>query len=265
MKRAIGVLAGLLVTTSGLRGQMMKPAAQLNWQTVHVVILSDSTTGVKVFLITDASKSVPYLFYQQSFVPAETVTWIQSAEGLLARPDSSPARQVILVARDSSLLILARNKAEHGQLVLAYYAPPDAAETKPLAINVSPPAAQAFLDSLRAGALAAGYDPSVPLPDTAVLNAEAIQQKPRFAGGPPPEYPLEQGRPREGTVIVQAVVDTLGKVERGSIKVISSPDPAFSASVMSMIRQTRFIPARVNGRPRRVMIQIPVVFTLTHH
>jgi TonB family protein len=69
----------------------------------------------------------------------------------------------------------------------------------------------------------------------------------------------------EGTVILQAIVDTLGRVEPASVRVVASPNPAFSIAASKQILKTVFRPASLDGRRVRVRIQIPVSFKLAHH
>jgi protein TonB len=78
-----------------------------------------------------------------------------------------------------------------------------------------------------------------------------------------PEYPSvlrEAGV--EGSVVVQFVVDTLGRAELGSISVVRSDHAFFSSAVKRALESMRFIPAEVGGRkvPQRVMQ--PFQFTL---
>ena len=66
-----------------------------------------------------------------------------------------------------------------------------------------------------------------------------------------------------GSVVVRAVVDTLGRVEPASIVVVSSGNRAFEAAARAYIFSAEFRPARVRGRAVRVPIQLPVDFRLT--
>ena len=107
--------------------------------------------------------------------------------------------------------------------------------------------------------------PSPELPPTPTGNEvfmEAIvEEKPAVLSGPTLQFPeLLRQAGIEGRVLVQAIVDTLGRVEPNSIKVLQSPNPGFDQSATSYVLKALFRPARVHGRAVRVLIQIPVAF-----
>ena len=97
------------------------------------------------------------------------------------------------------------------------------------------------------------------------VYAEAlVEEKPEILSGPVPDYPqILKNAGIEGTVIVQVVIDTAGRAEPNSIKIIRSPNPGFDAPTKNAVRQSLFRPARVHGRPVRVLVQIPFNFKLT--
>lgn len=90
-----------------------------------------------------------------------------------------------------------------------------------------------------------------------------VQEAPLLLTAPIPAYPT---RLREagiqGQVIIEAVVDTLGRVEPGSIRVVSSDHADFEAPATASIRASLFRPARVFGRGVRVLVRVPVTFRL---
>ena len=97
-----------------------------------------------------------------------------------------------------------------------------------------------------------------------VYDPRIVEQQPELLSSPPPRYPeMLRLAHVEGVVIVQAVVDTLGHVERSTLKVISSPHPALSASALECLSGAVFRPGRVEGRAVRVLVQVPVQFTIS--
>src|SRR2546428_14011648 len=61
------------------------------------------------------------------------------------------------------------------------------------------------------------------------------------------------------TVELRAVVDTLGFVEPGSIEVLPSGAPAaLSDPVIEELRNRRYTPAKLEGRPVRVRIEVRI-------
>ena len=112
------------------------------------------------------------------------------------------------------------------------------------------------------GGLATGVTPS----SDQVYSTDVVQEKPEVLSGPPPQYPeLLRQAGISGIVMLQAVVDTSGRVEPNSIKVISSANPGFDQSAKNTLLKTLFRPARVYGHAVRVLIQLPINFTLAHH
>ena len=83
---------------------------------------------------------------------------------------------------------------------------------------------------------------------------------------PSPKYPsvLESSR-TEGTVLAQFVVDTLGRADMGTFKVLESSNDLFSASVRAAIQQWRFYPAEAGGRKVKQIVQLPLKFVAPHH
>jgi len=66
----------------------------------------------------------------------------------------------------------------------------------------------------------------------------------------------------EGTVIVQFTVDTTGRVDMNSLKILSSTHDLFTAAVRDALTRFRFKPAEVDGRRVPAMGQMPFEFRL---
>ena len=96
-----------------------------------------------------------------------------------------------------------------------------------------------------------------------VFMEAIVEEKPAVLSGPTLQYPepLRQAQ-IQGRVLVQAIIDTLGRVEPPSVKVLQSPNPGFDQSAKNYVLKTVFRPARVHSRAVRVLIQIPVDFNL---
>lgn len=84
-------------------------------------------------------------------------------------------------------------------------------------------------------------------------------------------YPSNQG-PRypealrsanvEGVVSVRFIVDTLGRAEPGSVRIVSTTHELFAESVKKMIPAWRFYPAEIGGRKVRMLVEQPIEFKL---
>jgi protein TonB len=66
----------------------------------------------------------------------------------------------------------------------------------------------------------------------------------------------------EGTVEATFIVGANGRVEPGSIKIISTPHKLFADAVRNALLDTRFRPAEVGGRPVRQLVQQSFSFRL---
>ena len=81
--------------------------------------------------------------------------------------------------------------------------------------------------------------------------------------GATPSYPAMLARAGvEGAVLMQFVVDTLGRVERESMRAVRTDNPLFEQSVRDALARMRFIPAEANGRKVRQLVQQPYTFAL---
>jgi protein TonB len=78
---------------------------------------------------------------------------------------------------------------------------------------------------------------------------------------PNPKYPsmLESSRV-EGEVLAQFVVDTTGKVDMSTYKVLSSSNELFASALKSNLPQWRFYPAEAGGRKVKQIVQLPLKF-----
>jgi protein TonB len=78
-----------------------------------------------------------------------------------------------------------------------------------------------------------------------------------------PAYPASlRAAGLSGNVVVEFVVDTLGRVEDGTSRIVSADHPLFAASVRSVLPAYRFLPAEVEGRRVRQLVRLPFRFSL---
>ncbi len=82
-------------------------------------------------------------------------------------------------------------------------------------------------------------------------------------GGDAPEYPAslrESGV--EGQVMTQFVVGANGRYEAGSLRILNSSNPAFSAAVKDALPRMRFSAAQIGGKKVAQLVQMPFQFHL---
>ena len=111
------------------------------------------------------------------------------------------------------------------------------------------------------------YNPPPPVIDHGVLSADVVEvQVTPYPGAPTPRYPEAlRAAGIEGDVTLEFVVDTTGRVEGGSVRVLSSAADAFVVSVRDALAGTRYHPALVGGRRVRQLVRQGFVFSLTRH
>lgn len=97
-----------------------------------------------------------------------------------------------------------------------------------------------------------------------VFAESVVDETPERISCPPIEYPrMLQQASIEGSVTLQFVVGLDGKVERdNNIEAIRSDHRAFESPAKEMINRCLFRPGRVRGQAVRVLVQMPVNFTL---
>jgi len=113
--------------------------------------------------------------------------------------------------------------------------------------------------------LEVAFDPSedATTPPPIYGEDDSLSEKPAVIFGPPLTYPdVPRSNHVQGRVLVQAILDTLGRVETGSVQFAASPDPGFLMSVSQYLASARFRPGRRHGRPVRTLVFIPFDFKL---
>jgi TonB family protein len=65
-----------------------------------------------------------------------------------------------------------------------------------------------------------------------------------------------------GEVVASYIVDARGRVEPGSIKILSSSHKLFADAVRAALLSARYRPAEVNGTPVRQLVEQPFIFKL---
>ncbi len=95
-----------------------------------------------------------------------------------------------------------------------------------------------------------------------IYSDAVVEEKPALLSAPPTTYPeiLRQAGIK-GRVMLYAVIDTTGRVEPNSVKVLKSPSPAFNEPTKQWVLKALFRPARVHGHAVRVFISLPVDYS----
>jgi TonB family protein len=96
-----------------------------------------------------------------------------------------------------------------------------------------------------------------------VYADSVVGVRPEFLSGPRLVYPdsLRQAGV-QGRVIVQAVLDTMGRAEPWSVKIIQSPHPGFDQPARNFVLGALFRAGRVQERAVRVLVNVPLDFSI---
>ena len=82
-------------------------------------------------------------------------------------------------------------------------------------------------------------------------------------GNPAPLYPAAlRAAQIEGTVLARFVVDSVGRAESASIEFPEATHPQFAEAVRQSLLRSRYLPAMLNGRAVRQLVEQRFAFTL---
>jgi TonB family protein len=115
----------------------------------------------------------------------------------------------------------------------------------------------------RTGADSQASDDSSPSEPAAYFDFQVEKQASPQPGNVAPRYPdaLRSGNV-EGAVLVQFVVDTSGRVEMNTFKVLRSSHELFSSAASEAVKTWAFYPAEIRKRKVKQLIQHPFNFSL---
>ena len=106
-------------------------------------------------------------------------------------------------------------------------------------------------------------DGSPNAPEGAPMEEPFVEKVVIALPGTEPRYPsMLQSAGVEGDVRAQFVVDTLGRVERGSVRVLATTHDLFAAAVRDALIRARFKPAEAGGRKVRQLAEQTFTFRL---
>jgi protein TonB len=118
-----------------------------------------------------------------------------------------------------------------------------------------------------AGGVAKGIVGGTPQPvndNQTYFEFQVEKQVSPFPGNPAPRYPdMLRSANVEGEVLAQFVVDSLGKADMSTFKVLKATHDLFTNAVKASLPNMKFYPAEVGGRKVRQLVQMPFQFSLT--
>jgi protein TonB len=118
-----------------------------------------------------------------------------------------------------------------------------------------------------AGGISKGVVGGVPTPvnsDQTFFEFQVEKQVAPFPGNSAPRYPdMLRSANVEGEVLAQFTVDTTGRAEMSTFKVLKSTHDLFTNAVRASLPNMKFYPAEVGGRKVKQLVQMPFQFSLT--
>jgi len=100
--------------------------------------------------------------------------------------------------------------------------------------------------------------------DQPYFEFQVEKQVAPMPNNPGPRYPdMLRSANVEGEVLAQFVVDTTGRAEMNTFKVLKSSHDLFTNAVKSQLPNMRFYAAEVGGRKVKQLVQMPFQFNLT--
>jgi len=102
-----------------------------------------------------------------------------------------------------------------------------------------------------------------PLPGTAFTSNQVERVAQLVAGTGTPQYPETlRSAGLEGDVVVEFVIDTTGRADLRTIRIVSSTHQRFTESAMKALSKARFLPAELGGRRVPQLVRMPFGFKL---
>jgi protein TonB len=118
-----------------------------------------------------------------------------------------------------------------------------------------------------AGGIAKGVVGGTPTPvnsDQTYFEFQVEKQVTPYPGNAGPRYPdMLRSANVEGEVLAQFVVDTAGRAEMSTFKVLKSTHDLFTNAVKATLPNMKFYPAEVGGKHVKQLVQMPFQFNLT--
>jgi protein TonB len=102
-----------------------------------------------------------------------------------------------------------------------------------------------------------------PVGDQPYFDFQVEKQAAQAPGSPSPRYPdMLQSAGIPGEVLAQFVIDTTGKADMSTFKVLKSDNDLFTQEIKNTLPKMRFYPAEVGGRKVKELVQLPFTFKL---
>jgi protein TonB len=105
--------------------------------------------------------------------------------------------------------------------------------------------------------------PGAPTGIGEAVDVRLVDKPPRLLRSEQPRFPEAlRSRGQNGRIVVQFVVDTLGRAEMSEFKVVDATDAQLADPVRAVLPRFRFTPGEAAGHKVRTLVALPFDFTL---
>jgi len=240
----------------------LKPQGAFGSVLTHTLVLGLAIQATRASVV---SRLVP--------VTDTTVVFLQRLAPPPVRPDDPPRAPAARDEVAANAVVLADPPPKGFQTVVAPATIPTS--IPPVDLTAKPFDPRDYTGRGVEGGVASGVvggtgkaDPDLPSGDVIYLaSSEAIGFQPAvLISQPIPRYPPAlRDIGLSGRVLLQFIVDTVGKVDPGSIHVMESTNQGFEPPARESVGAALFRPARLGNRPVRQRAQQSVRFTVERH
>lgn len=241
--------------------------SRLDWGTVVVNVYPDAFTGMHLTAgTTEHTRSIRHHGLSGGFEPESVFAWLNSAERVLApiAPPSGPDVVLVTPALRSlagdSVRLLRRPNGSGWDRRIAVLIDRPAPDSEHFDIMAREGEIRALFTALQREAGLSGYVADSAASATATAQEEFVRatEAPTLVRAGRAIYP---DRSLRGRVTLAFVIDSSGLVDRTTIRAIYGDHLRMIEWAKQMVGESRFTPARFQGRPVRITVQQSVNYS----
>jgi hypothetical protein len=266
------MLTGASLPAAAAAQQVDSSVTRLKWGPVNVLLVRDSTTGIRLWVAPNAAGERSGLEGREfvgDYDPAAVERWLVTAERLLSLDLAGPRdtdeiiNTVALVDERGGRLVAARRREGPRWSRRVFFSLRAGATVPPVMFAIDLGAAGELVRALGEGARASRLAPRDSL-HLVYANPADSTSCPQLIGKPGLRYPDYLRRTGvEGDVWVTFVVDPAGRARLDeSFRVLLSDDRDFTRAARDFLERARYRPVVADGAPIAVRMFQRVGFRL---
>lgn len=254
----------LALSLPGTLSAQHRLGTRLDWGTVEVLLYPSSDRGLQVSFWTTGQAGVQRgRGVTGGFEPENVHAWVNAADQVIhpvARPSGPTvvlATPVLRSASGDSIRIFRRAKGDHWEDRIIVALDERRGGADHFAIRARPREITALIEGMQREAGLSGYDrdsvaASVARADSLPMLQGSVDTPPSLVRAGRPYYP---DRSIKGRVLLEFILREDGTVEPSSIHAISADDDRLVDPARTMLMDSEYTPALVNGRRVGVIVR----------